>query len=323
MLLQMKTLNKSTKIWLNYTLGAAVSALLLWGIYIQIQKQIDRLDELNPASLWQTGPDYLLWICILLMPLNIGLEARKWHLLASTARPLTFREALSSCLAGITVSLITPNRLGEYPGRLLYMRRKNTFRLISVSVLGAVAQMLALFTFGLASLIYYHWAFPGIISFVALSSCAVFTMSTAILYARFEHWAPLIEKIKWLRKFRVYGRLLRRFTNKEQLTILGLSLLRFATYTAQYLVLLRWMNVMLPPVEGFLMSALFFWVMAVIPTLALIELGERGQVSLYLFHHFSDNTVGILSATIGVWCINLILPAIAGSILLLRMRYIR
>jgi hypothetical protein len=79
----------------------------------------------------------------------------------------------------------------------------------------------------------------------------------------------------------------------------------------------------MPVLDGFFMSALFFWVIAVIPSITLVELGERGQVGLYLFHHFSDNTVGILGATIGVWCINLILPAIIGSILLFRMRIIR
>lgn len=316
-------MNKITKIRLNYALGAIVSVLLMWGIYLQVQKQLATLHTLNPAAIWQTGPPLFLWVTILLMPVNIGIEARKWQLLAGSAQRLTYWQALSSCLAGLSLSLITPNRLGEYPGRILYLKRQNTYRLASVAVMGAVSQMLALFLFGLASLIYYNTAFPGILPATALASCTLFTIGIAIVFARFERWAPYVERIKWLRKLSIYGKLLKRFSQKEQLTILGLSILRFTTYTAQYLILLRWMNVILPPVEGFLMCALFFWVMAVIPTLALVELGERGQVSMYLFHHFSENTIGILTATVGVWGINLILPAIAGSILLFRVRYIR
>ncbi len=313
-------LNKTTKIWLNYVIGGSISILLLWGIYLQIQKQLNKVDW---DAAWQTGPVYLLIICLVLMPLNLALEAKKWHLLARSAQPLSYRKAFFSYFAGIALSLVTPNRIGEYPGRLLYLKRKNTVRLIGVSVLGALAQMLTLFMFGLAGLIYYNIHFPGTFSTVVLVSCAIVLVVVFIIYWRFETWMPVIERIKWLRKFNVYGKLLKRFTPRLQLTILCISVLRYAIYTAQYLFLLWWMNVDMPAFGGFMMSSLFFWVIAVIPSITLVELGERGQVGLYLFHHFSDNTVGILAATVGIWCINLILPAILGSILLFRMRLLR
>ena len=100
-------------------------------------------------------------------------------------------------------------------------------------------------------------------------------------------------------------------------------MLRLSIYTAQYLILLSWMNIQLPLLEGFFMSGLFFWIIAVIPSITLVELGERGQISMFLFGHFSENTVGILTATVGVWAINLIIPALIGSLLTLRMRMIR
>lgn len=313
-------MNKSNKIALNYILGGAIAILLLWGIYLQVQKQLAKVD---PEVLWQTGPDYLLYATLLLMPLNLALEAWKWHMLAGSAQKLSYRQAFASYLAGIAFSVVTPNRLGEYPGRLLYLKRKNTFRLISVSILGAVAQMLTLFIYGLLGLIYYNLFFATAFSVVVLVACAACTVIVFIVYWRFETWLPVVEKIKWLRKYHVYGKLLKRFTSKEQLTILIISLVRYSIYTAQYLILLQWMNVDMPLIQGFFMSALFFWVIAIIPSVTLVELGERGQVGLYLFHHFSENTVGILGATLGVWCINLILPAIIGSALLFRMRLIR
>lgn len=257
------------------------------------------------------------------MPLNLLLEAKKWHLLAGSAQPLTYRQALTSFFAGIAISLVTPNRIGEYPGRLLYLKRKNTIRLVGVSILGALSQMLTLFLYGLAGLIYYNIHFSDTFSTIILVACAVVLVIVFIIYWRFETWMPIIERIKWLRKYNVYAKLMKRFTPQQQLTILSISILRYGIYTAQYLFLLWWMNVDVPAFGGFMMSSLFFWVIAVIPSIALIELGERGQVGLYLFHHFSDNTVGILAATVGVWCINLILPAIIGSILLFRMRLLR
>ena len=98
---------------------------------------------------------------------------------------------------------------------------------------------------------------------------------------------------------------------------------RFIVFAAQYLFLLKWMNVSVPLPEGFFMAALFFWVMAVIPSIALTELGLRGAVSIYLFQHFSSNTLGMLAATTGIWLLNLILPSIFGSFLIMRMRLLR
>ncbi|MGN6566562.1 MAG: lysylphosphatidylglycerol synthase transmembrane domain-containing protein [Flavipsychrobacter sp.] len=313
-------MNKSTKIWLNYILGGIISAVLLWSIYLQVKKQLASVD----ASVWQqTGPDIFIWLCILLMPVNLLLETRKWHILANSAEPLSFRQAFTSYLGGLAFSMITPNRIGEYPGRILYLKRKNTFRLISVSVLGAVAQLLTVFIFGMAGLIYYNVAFPGPFEKTVLLGCVLVTAGIALVFWRFETWMPLLENIRWMRKFNIYGQLLKRFSAREQWTILGISLLRYGVFTAQYLFFLRWMNVYMPLAEGYCMAALFFWAIGVIPSIALAELSERGQVSLYLFHHFSPNTLGILGATLGIWLLNLIIPSIVGSILLLRMRLLR
>ncbi len=313
-------LNKSTKIWLNYLLGGTISVLLLWGIYVQVLKQLEKVEI---ETLLQTGPDIYLWLCLLLMPVNLLLEAKKWQILVGSAQPLTYRRAMASYLAGIAFSLVTPNRLGEYPGRMIYLKRKNTVRLISVSILGALAQMLTLFIFGTLGLVYFNVKFYHPFAAFLLIASSIITVILGIAFWRFETWMPVIEKIKWLRRFQIYKKLLKRFSQREQLAILCISLIRYSIYTAQYLFLLYWMNVTMPFMDGYLMSALFFWVITIIPSITLVELGERGQVGLYLFHHFSENTVGILGATVGLWCINLVLPAILGSILLIRMRLLK
>ena len=40
------------------------------------------------------------------------------------------------------------------------------------------------------------------------------------------------------------------------------------------------------------------------------------MVAVLLFGSFSDNTLGIYAASAGIWLINLIVPAVAGGILL-------
>ncbi len=314
---ELSIVNKNTKIWLKYIAGAAILLLLLWSIYVQVTKQLAGIN----ANLWkQTGPTGYLLLCICLMFVNVLLESWKWFLLSNSVEPLSYFRALCSYLTGMACSIITPNRIGDYPGRILYLGRSNTFRYVNVSILGAMSQLSAIFFFGLAGLVYYNIAFPAIIAKMALGLCLVGNIFIAVVYWRFEAWLPVMGKITWLRRFAIYGRLLNRVTTRKQIIILGVSILRFSVFTAQYLFLLEWMNVNVPLAEGFFMAALFFWVMAVIPSIALAELGIRGNVSLYLFHHFSSNTVGMLAATSGIWLLNLVLPSILGSILIMRMR---
>ena len=65
-----------------------------------------------------------------------------------------------------------------------------------------------------------------------------------------------------------------------------------------------------------------FLVMAVIPTFAIAELGLRGKVSLIFAGLFSANKAGIIFTTAGIWFINLIIPALIGSLLILSIKKI-
>ena len=310
-------MNKNTKIWVKYVVGATILLLLLWNIYLQVTKQISTT---GPNVLKQTGPLGYLLLCIGLMFANIFLEGSKWYLLTDSVEPIKCAEAFSSYLAGMACSLITPNRIGDYPGRILYLGKKHTFRYINVSVIGAVSQLSAIFLFGLFGLVYYNVFFPSIAGKIALALCISGNILLAVTYWNIEHWLPALGKIKWLRRFARYGKLLNKLSFNKQIIILGLSFLRFAIFAAQYLFLLEWMNVCIPLADGFCLAALFFWIMAVLPSVALAEIGIRGNVSLFVFLHFSSNGLGVLTATSGIWLLNLVLPSIFGSILIMRRK---
>ena len=316
-------MNKNTKIWLNYVVGGAISLLLLWSIYDKVTKQ---MAEIGPAPWKHTGPDVFLWVCVLLMFVNTSLEGYKWYLLTNTAEPVDYSTAFSSYLAGVAFSIVTPNRIGEYPGRILYIGSRNTWRYINVSVAGIISQLSGVYIFGLAGLVYYNIAFPAALPKVALALCLVANVLILIIYRRYEVWLPALGRIKWLQRFSIYSRLPNKVPPGRRITVLCISILRVAIFTAQYLFLLRWMNVDIPLGSGFFMAGLFFWILAVIPGIALIELGVRGSLSIYLFQQISTippNIVGMVAATAGIWLLNLIIPSIAGSILIMRMKLLR
>src|SRR5574343_302090 len=90
-----------------------------------------------------------------------------------------------------------------------------------------------------------------------------------------------------------------------------------------YLLLFQVFGVDLYWLDAFAMVGVMLTVLAVIPSMALAELGFRGKVSLLLFGLLSNNVVGIIATAAGIWLINLILPAILGTLFILGLRIFR
>ena len=65
------------------------------------------------------------------------------------------------------------------------------------------------------------------------------------------------------------------------------------------------------------------FIISVIPTIAITEIGIRGSVAILLFGLVSENTVGILSATFVMWVVNLLLPALIGTIFIFTLKFFR
>lgn len=67
---------------------------------------------------------YLLVVVILLVPANWSLEALKWKYAISKLENISFWKAIKGVLTGLTVSTVSPNRVGEFFGRLFYLEKK-------------------------------------------------------------------------------------------------------------------------------------------------------------------------------------------------------
>jgi hypothetical protein len=91
-------------------------------------------------------------------------------------------------------------------------------------------------------------------------------------------------------------------------------------FVIQYILLLQVLKVEITFIEGFWIISILFLVLAIVPSFAIADLGIRGKLSTELLTLYSANTIGIIGATFGIWFINLFIPAIAGSILILSIK---
>ncbi|MCW3088755.1 MAG: Lysylphosphatidylglycerol synthase region [Sediminibacterium sp.] len=327
-------LDKKLKIFLNYFVGPVLFVWLSYSIYQQIQRQADVHQSWQLIRSAFTGPQ--LWKIFLvagLMILNWGIEAHKWQVLVSKVQRVSFGRAYRAILSGQALAFNTPNRAGESAGRAVYLEEGNRLRGIVLSVVGSMSQIIVTFVLGLLSLVYLRFYILvdapqqlGLSTFwldVMICAISAGLILFIVLYFNLSWATRLLERIPIINRHKFFVQKLEDFHSAELTKILFLSFCRYVVFVVQYVLLLQVFEVQVSFLDAATMVGVMFLVLAIVPTIALAELGFRGKVSLQLFGLFSTNTIGIVATAAGIWIINLIIPAIAGSLFILGIRLFR
>jgi hypothetical protein len=317
--------------WLNYVLGPALFLLIGLSIYHQLLGQPNLRQQMDAikSTLQQQTP-WVLSASLLLMGCNWGIEALKWQKLAAHVSKLSYSQALRSVVAGISFTMLTPNRMGEYMGRMLYFPDGSRVRAATLTLVGSLSQLIVTILAGIVGLLYlklHLWqqaqsgpVFSALLFNVLLYGSALLLCIGALFYFNL-HWVIVaLEKIPALGKYAYYIHLIGEISSRELLHLLLLSALRYVIFLLQYLLFFSVFGVVAGTGQLLAGTAVMFLMLAAIPTIALAELGVRGKASIFVFGFFTNNVLGILVTTAGVWMINIILPAIVGSLLLLSVK---
>lgn len=264
------------------------------------------------------------------MFLNYGLESRKWQILIKPLERFGFAKAFKAVMAGCSITMLTPNRIGEYGGRILYVHEKNRLRAISLTILGGISQLLITMVMGTMGLIFLRTFssqdaaiiqfFPSLLGNTVLVISIFSSLFLILFYLRIGWLIHAMEKIKIFSKPLKYVRLLEGFSGKQLLRILFYSFLRYGVFILQYMLLLHVMDVGIHFALCFWLLTIFYLVMALAPTIGFTELPLRATATVEIFKLYSSNILGIQAAAFSIWLMNLVLPAIIGSILILGIK---
>ncbi len=324
-------LHKNIKILFNYILGPLLGAWLFYSLYKQVKAQPHLRDSIELIKQAPFGThSFTFWTVIVLSFINWGIEAKKWQLVIRGIQQISYPVAFKAVLSGVALSLNTPNRIGEYGGRILYINEGNRIKAISLSIAGSMSQLIVTLLMGCGGLIFILLTKqPGVgfimgLSFFWIKILLFISAVTAgillVIYFRLSWLIKIIEKISAVVKYAQYISVLEDFHAKELLRLLFLSFFRFLVFVIQYILLLQVLKVDMWWIEGFWIISVLFLVLAIVPSFAIADLGIRGKFSLELLTMYSANTIGIIGTTFGIWFINLFIPAIAGSILILSVK---
>jgi hypothetical protein len=322
-------LNKSIKIFINYLLGPILFIWLSYTVFHQIHNQPDfslHLKYIKEAAYGKYAIKF--WMVIVMMFFNWGIEALKWKTLMLPLEELSFFKSLKATFSGVAFALNTPNRIGEYGGRILYIKEGNRIKAVTLTLVGSFSQLIVTILFGTVGLFIMNDLFvsiPLITSFkwsIHLFQ-VVLVVIVLILFVIYFNTSWIIKKVETIGLFKRWIKffvLLEEVSLNILLKVIVLSALRFLVFGIQYNLLLEVMHVEIDWFVGFWLVSILFLMLAIMPSIALLELGLRWQYNLFLFGLFSANAIGIYAVATGIWLINLVLPAIIGTILMLGVK---
>ena len=279
----------------------------------------------------------LVLIALMLMPLNWFVESLKWRYLIQKIEKLTALESIKAVFAGTAISIFTPNRVGDYLGRVFILKKGDRLDGIVATIVGNLSQLLVTVLLGLVSFfyfmdhiteLYFHWSplftvvFRLVIVLIALGLLMLFLNFPALekrFNSRLElHKYPILKHLNFLSEF----------SRSQIVNTLLLSLLRYLIYSLQFFILFRAFQVELPLFEGFLMIFLIFFGITVVPSIAVAELGIRAIITLLVFEIIGQQMpahaeISLINATSVLWLMNIALAAIIGGIFIFNLRFFR
>lgn len=337
-------LKEGTKIrkTLNYLIRAAIILVTYGFIYRQVflkqrpEEVLARIESLMA----QEGTWVVLALVLFLMLINWGLESAKWQLLISKIEKVSFLRSYKAVLTGVSISLFTPNRTGDYLGRVFILEKGNHIEGIVATLIGSFAQLVITLSIGLFCLLSFidqylvvsyqlhEYLLTGMIFLVPLTVFILLLgfFKIGLLTDLFEKYVPG----RW-EKLIQYARILGRYNARELFLVLSLSLARYLIFCGQFLILLNVLGVTIPVLQGIILIPVIYLFMAVVPSIALADLGIRGSVSLFVLGLYfakaglstNELNMAVITASTLIWLVNLILPAVLGTLFVFNLKFFR
>ncbi len=313
--------------WLIKGIIFILFATLLWYEF----SSRDDMEKIQNAFLTQYGGDKIFWLYLTLafMPLNWAAETMKWLHLIRHSEPISFLKAYKAVLAGVTFSIFTPNRVGEFGGRILFLKSRNAIKGIFSTIVGSWAQQIVLITFGFLGFSYFLvvlWNAEKIIlqGVIFLGMCLIGLMF--FMFLNLEILVPVFKKIKWLYRFpRVIKNvnIIRHYTKWELGKTLFWAFARYFLYSLQYYWIVLFFGINVSIEKGLSCIATIYLLQTSIPLPPIFGLVARGEIALKVWGLSDANPISILAATFTLWIINLIIPAFIGLIFILNANLLK
>lgn len=283
------------------------------------------------------APAWMPIAIALLVPINVGLEAEKFSRLLPPSRRPAFGEALARVCAGLTVGMFTPNRVGEYVGRLTHAYPGERAATVVATLLGGAAQWIPLLWGGAAAAILWPVITEAGVP-IGVAQVGLAVVVGLLLVLGFSSLCSLVDRVgellAWVAR-RTRGGWFARGVHASRTRLLALghaaaarpgdlqralaiSWLRYAVYLTQLALAFVYFGLDAPPLAALAGTAAILLAQTFIPLPAVVQALARIELARLLWGGYGPNEVGLATASVLIFVLNLGLPALVGLGVILR-----
>ncbi len=320
------SLTKQQKKYLNLVIKLAIVGLASWFIFSKVnnQKSLREFQHLL-AGVPELRVRLTIAVVVLMMLMNWAIEVIKWKFLSRRIEKISWWKAIKSVFCGLTWAIFTPNRIGEYGGRVLLLKAENRASGAVAMGVGLFAQLVLTSVFGALSIAWFVSTYlptPSAVKFGVSLIGSIYAIAFLVLYFN-VHWIDaIVGRFRFLAKIKPFFSVLEDFTLRELWYVLLLSLARFVIFTSQYILLMLVFLPNMPFLAMVLMIFILFFIQSAVPSLDIFDFSVRSFVASNLYSYITTQEIAVMAIVSCIWFVNLIMPAIVGSVFVLNVNYV-
>lgn len=309
----MKILSDKTKQYLVLLIKILVVSAAFYYIYNQLSND-ETLDFHILSEVVSKPENYLAIFALMCLTFsNRFVEILKWQNLSSLIKPVSVGQAAKQVLSALTLGIFTPNGIGEYAGKALYFEKKDAPRVIFLNMVCNGVQVIYAIVFGvigLSILNQFHEIIPNTYLYIVYGVIAVvFTLLFSIRNFAIKGYS-----------IQTIVNLLNEIPKKKHRKNLFLALLRYASFTHQYVILYYLFGVDIPYFELLCAVSAIYLMASSLPNFQFLEFAVKGSIAMFIFTALDVNQwVVALVATL-IWLLNIVLPISIGSYFVLTFK---
>ena len=309
-----------------------VLVLFVGNLISQINHQQSKADSWQKiVDVFTNGVNWQIVVVVALMFVNWAIEALKWKNLIKPLQSLTYLQAYKAVLAGTSFAANTPNRVGEYVGRMVYIQEGKRLQSIPLTVTGSFSQLLITLIAGCIGLAFYipivaNMLQPPINTFwlkTLLIGSLFVTIIALLIYFKISWLVSGFARIPILHKYSYLVTKVEAISTKVLLQSLLLSLLRYSVFIAQYIITMQAFGLQLSVATYCILLPVMLLVLNLVPSFVIVEAGVRSTVGVQVFSVAVTNSVAVIASNLFILFINLMLPAVLGLLLLVGKRILK
>lgn len=271
-------------------------------------------------SVFSNSDKYFLSAAFILSFVNIYLQYLKWKLVCSgILEEYDRKKIINSLFYGFTAGSFTPVRIGEYVGRAIPFTDQRLLRVSSAVFIDKLFSLIIVFLFGSVSFLFF--INPGIVY-----TTAIVVLFVLLSYSLIQGAAvtPYLKKIinhqKWSSDLFSGFTLLKSSGGKFKLNMILLSFLFYLCFILQFALLVTAFSHQTNFADYIWSGNLVMFAKTIIPSISFGELGIREGASVYFLKKVGVIAAAGFNASIFLFLINVLFPALAGLIFLMKRK---